>query len=94
LNSIPWILESKALALDKNYYFFNSYYFYDFFDKIDMQKNAKIILTGAAGLVGQNLIVQLKELKTGITLFGLSFLTWIYIVSKNNLSYAFPFALV
>lgn len=34
------------------------------------------------------------KLMGGITLFGLSFLTWIYIVSKNNLSYAFPFALV
>jgi multidrug transporter EmrE-like cation transporter len=32
------------------------------------------------------------KLMGGITLFGLSFLTWIYIVSKNNLSYAFPFA--
>ncbi|MDM8557868.1 hypothetical protein [Candidatus Parabeggiatoa sp. HSG14] len=32
------------------------------------------------------------KLISGITLFGMSFLTWIYIVSKNNLSYAFPFA--
>jgi multidrug transporter EmrE-like cation transporter len=32
------------------------------------------------------------KLITGIGLFGMSFLTWIYIVSKNNLSYAFPFA--
>lgn len=32
------------------------------------------------------------KLISGIGLFGLSFLTWIYIVSRNNLSYAFPFA--
>ena len=32
------------------------------------------------------------KLLSGIGLFGLSFLTWIYIVSRNNLSYAFPFA--
>jgi len=28
----------------------------------------------------------------GIVLFGMSFLTWIYILTKSNLSYAFPFA--
>ncbi|RKZ89711.1 MAG: hypothetical protein DRR19_11245 [Candidatus Parabeggiatoa sp. nov. 1] len=33
------------------------------------------------------------KLIVGIGLFGMSFLTWIYIVSKNNLSYAFPFAM-
>ncbi len=32
------------------------------------------------------------KLISGIGLFGLSFLTWIFILSKNNLSYAFPFA--
>jgi multidrug transporter EmrE-like cation transporter len=32
------------------------------------------------------------KLISGIGLFGISFLTWIFIVSKNNLSYAFPFA--
>ena len=32
------------------------------------------------------------KLLSGIGLFGLSFLTWIYIISRNNLSYAFPFA--
>ncbi len=32
------------------------------------------------------------KLIAGIGLFGMSFLTWIYILSKNNLSYAFPFA--
>ncbi len=32
------------------------------------------------------------KLITGVSLFGMSFLTWIYILSKNNLSYAFPFA--
>lgn len=32
------------------------------------------------------------KLLAGVGLFGLSFMTWIYIVSKNNLSYAFPFA--
>ena len=32
------------------------------------------------------------KLLTGISLFGLSFLTWIFILSKSNLSYAFPFA--
>ncbi|RKZ53136.1 MAG: hypothetical protein DRR16_00045 [Candidatus Parabeggiatoa sp. nov. 3] len=32
------------------------------------------------------------KLIAGIGLFGMSFLTWIVIVSKNNLSYAFPFA--
>jgi multidrug transporter EmrE-like cation transporter len=32
------------------------------------------------------------KLLSGIGLFGLSFLTWIFIVSRNNLSYAFPFA--
>lgn len=32
------------------------------------------------------------KLISGIGLFGMSFLTWIYILSKNNLSYAFPFA--
>jgi drug/metabolite transporter (DMT)-like permease len=28
----------------------------------------------------------------GVFLFGLSFLTWIFILTKFNLSYAFPFA--
>ncbi len=32
------------------------------------------------------------KLVTGVGLFGMSFITWIYILSKNNLSYAFPFA--
>ena len=32
------------------------------------------------------------KLIAGIGLFGMSFLTWIVIVAKNNLSYAFPFA--
>jgi drug/metabolite transporter (DMT)-like permease len=32
------------------------------------------------------------KLIAGVGLFGMSFLTWIYILSKNNLSYAFPFA--
>jgi len=32
------------------------------------------------------------KLLSGIALFGLSFLTWIYILFKANLSYAFPFA--
>lgn len=32
------------------------------------------------------------KLITGIGLFGFSFLTWIYILTKSNLSYAFPFA--
>lgn len=32
------------------------------------------------------------KLLGGIFLFGLSFLTWIYILFKANLSYAFPFA--
>ena len=32
------------------------------------------------------------KLISGIGLFGMSFLTWIYILSKSNLSYAFPFA--
>jgi multidrug transporter EmrE-like cation transporter len=32
------------------------------------------------------------KLMGGIFLFGLSFLTWIYILFKANLSYAFPFA--
>ena len=36
-------------------------------------------------------LVNLKLL-SGIGLFGLSFLTWIYILFKANLSYAFPFA--
>ena len=39
-------------------------------------------------------IMDLLNLKliSGIGLFGMSFITWIYILSKNNLSYAFPFA--
>lgn len=32
------------------------------------------------------------KLLSGIGLFGLSFLTWIYILSKHSLSYAFPLA--
>ena len=32
------------------------------------------------------------KLLSGILLFGLSFLTWIYILFKASLSYAFPFA--
>lgn len=32
------------------------------------------------------------KLLGGIVLFGLSFLTWIFILFKANLSYAFPFA--
>jgi multidrug transporter EmrE-like cation transporter len=39
-------------------------------------------------------LLKLLNLKllSGIFLFGLSFLTWIYILFKANLSYAFPFA--
>ena len=32
------------------------------------------------------------KLLSGVGLFGLSFLTWIFIVSRSKLSYAFPFA--
>lgn len=42
----------------------------------------------------QNLfsILANTKLLAGIGLFGFSFLTWIYILTKSNLSYAFPFA--
>jgi multidrug transporter EmrE-like cation transporter len=42
----------------------------------------------------QNLLSILTNIKllAGIGLFGFSFLTWIYILTKSNLSYAFPFA--
>lgn len=32
------------------------------------------------------------KLLAGVGLFGLSFVTWIFIVSRNKLSYAFPLA--
>ena len=32
------------------------------------------------------------KLLAGVGLFGLSFVTWIFIVSRNRLSYAFPLA--
>lgn len=37
-------------------------------------------------------IITNMKLLTGIGLFGFSFMTWIYILTKSNLSYAFPFA--
>ena len=37
-------------------------------------------------------LIKNYKLITGIFLFGLSFLTWIVILTKNDLSYAFPFA--
>ncbi len=46
---------------------------------------------GSLETVGLQSWLNMK-LITGIALFGMSFLTWIYILSKSNLSYAFPFA--
>lgn len=42
-------------------------------------------------ITGVEKLINVKLL-SGIFLFGLSFLTWIYILFKANLSYAFPFA--
>ncbi len=53
-----------------------------------------LIKMGTLEMNGVASVYDLLNLKliVGIGLFGMSFLTWIYIVSKNNLSYAFPFA--
>ncbi len=53
--------------------------------KLGTQEVGALETAGIYGLMNFKLI-------TGIGLFGMSFLTWIYILSKSNLSYAFPFA--
>lgn len=53
--------------------------------KLGTQEVGALETAGFYGLLNFKLI-------TGIGLFGMSFLTWIYILSKSNLSYAFPFA--
>jgi drug/metabolite transporter (DMT)-like permease len=53
--------------------------------KLGTQEIGSFEVAGLEGLLNLKLI-------TGIGLFGMSFLTWIYILSKSNLSYAFPFA--
>lgn len=52
-------------------------------------KQGASAVAGSATLFGLPLNTKLI---VGIGLFGLSFLVWIFILAKENLSYAFPFA--
>ena len=53
-----------------------------------------LLKQGASAIAGPTLagIPVNARLLGGVVLFGLSFLVWIYILSRQNLSYAFPFA--
>ena len=54
-----------------------------------------LIKMGALQLAHSQAFFELLKnykLISGVFLFGLSFLTWIIILTKNDLSYAFPFA--
>lgn len=54
-----------------------------------------LLKQGASAAAGSWVVLGLPvnaRLAGGIGLFGLSFLVWIYILAKENLSFAFPFA--
>ncbi len=56
---------------------------------------AQLLLKQGASAGGSTVIAGLPinaRLVCGVILFGLSFLVWIFILAKENLSFAFPFA--
>ena len=54
----------------------------------------QIFLKTGAGEIQKDSLSTFFNIKlmSGIFIFGMSFLTWIYILTKANLSYAYPYA--
>lgn len=62
---------------------------------VGLNSIAQLLLKQGASTSGGMVLAGIPlngRLIAGVVLFGASFLVWIYILTRENLSYAFPFA--